>query len=127
MPKKNEQPEYSINDDANSKNIQKEAQRILAEAREEAAEQNLAPSIFGTNSTTYGSSGTNYNSYAEGKYSEVAKAENWSKWAIPDDKDERLEAYERKQLIKYTLLGIFVLGIIFYIVRKLLTSSKSNA
>ena len=100
----------------------KQEEELMRKANEKTNSKKLKPSIFGTKSTTYGSYGTNYDSYADGKYSKVAKAENWSKWSIPPDKDERLEAYERKQLIKYILLGAVVLALVFIVARKLLKS-----
>lgn len=109
------------NSDTTSTNLKdsltEEGRLILEQAKKETVEKNLAPSIFGTNSTTLGRSGINYGSYAGGKYSEVAKAENWSKWALPDNMDERLKAYEKQQNVKFILFGLSLLLIIFILYR----------
>jgi hypothetical protein len=97
----------------------KQEKELLERAKKETEEKKLNKSIFGTNSTTYGFNGYNYNSYADGKYSKVAKAENWSKWSLPEDKDERLKAYQTRVTIKYSLYAGILLASIFILYRLL--------
>lgn len=92
----------------------KQEKELLEQAKKKTDEKKLKSSIFGTKSTSYNFSGYNYDSYADGKYSEVAKAENWSKWSLPENMDKRLESYKRKKILRYTsiILGLLVLGFI---------------
>lgn len=92
----------------------KQEQELMRKAKKLTEEKNLKKSTFGNNSTSYNFKGYNYDSYAEGKYSKVAKAENWSKWNLPDNADVMLKAYNRSQLIKKSLGIIVVIGFAYF-------------
>lgn len=102
-----------IIEDVNSKNNSKE------------------PTIYGTNSSSIDESGVNFKNYKGKDYSEVAKAKNWSPFAVPDNIEEQYEEYYREKMIKNILLislGIFLIittTVIFIKKRKNIKSDKS--
>ena len=68
--------------------------------------------VYGTNGSSFEESGVNFKNYNGKDYTEVAKAKNWSPFAVPDNMEEQYEEYYREKMIKNILLislGIFLI------------------
>ncbi|GEM_PF-1890961 len=85
--------------------------KYLDEAKEATAQKQIEPTILGNDSSTH-FGGVNYEVWEGGKYKEVAKAENWSPIAIPDNAEERLRDYNQKKNIKIFVSIFIVLAIL---------------
>ncbi len=103
--------------------------KLVADSKREAlaAQAGRKKSVFGTTDSQFTATPLDFNELQGGKYAEVAKEENWDKYTIPPNADERLQNYNNSKTIKYILIGLFIFSIIilsYYLIRK--KSIKEN-
>lgn len=91
------------------------------QAKKNTEQKQLKPTILGDDSSApFG--GYSYETWEGGKYYEVAQAENWSPFAMPDNAEERLKDYNQNKNIKiFTSVFITfaaILALILYYFRR---------
>lgn len=97
---------------------------IMKKINAETEALNLQKNVFGGTDSTISFGGYNYHNINGRDYSEVAEANNWSKWSLPDDMDEQYAQYYQQKKIKnivLTFCGFLVLFLIIFFLYK-----KSN-
>ena len=103
---------------------------LMKLANEQTKNLNLKPTIFGANDTTIPFGGYSYHNINGKDYSEVAAANNWSKWSLPDNMEEQYEEYYRMKKIKNVLfisLGVIsIILLIMQILKILKVNKKQN-
>ncbi len=108
----------------NSDSLSKEDRQLakhIEDAKKATEQKQIKPTILGIDDTTsFG--GYSYETLEGGKYKEVAKAENWSPIAMPDNAEERLRDYNLNKNIKiFSLIFIItavLLALIFFYRRR---------
>ena len=100
-----------------TKKVISEDDKLAEQAIRESKEKNLKPDIFGGYDNTVDFKGYSYHNINGKDYSEVAKANNWSKWSLPSNMDDQYEKYYRDKKIKnyaLTILGSLLLVLLAY-------------